>query len=253
MTDLARKVAAFAEKDAVLAISSAPRARAGRNIAAVVAALRKAGLAAAVSASLAACAGGPGGNPYSGVDNRTYGWNGGAWQQPQPSRSGEAWGTVGGTLLGAGLGAWGANNLGHGNKGWQTFGGAVAGGLVGGLLGNAIGSSVDRADAANAQRAQVQAMRAPLYQAVPWQGRNAYGTFTPTGEGFSPDGRLCRQFEVTVTMGGQQQTGVGTACQQPDGTWRVMSGLGRELGDSPEERAVAEALDASRAAGPRPA
>jgi hypothetical protein len=33
----------------------------------------------------------------------------------------------------------------------------------------------------------------------------------------------CREMHLTVTIGNQPQDAVGTACRQPDGTWRIRS------------------------------
>lgn len=49
-------------------------------------------------------------------------------------------------------------------------------------------------------------------QAVP-----ASPTFT------DPAGRLCREYQSTVTVGGVRQPSYGTACRMPDGTWRIMN------------------------------
>lgn len=37
-----------------------------------------------------------------------------------------------------------------------------------------------------------------------------------------PQGRYCREYQSTVTVGGQAQPGFGTACLMPDGQWRVV-------------------------------
>ena len=44
----------------------------------------------------------------------------------------------------------------------------------------------------------------------------------------SPDyvdgaGRLCREYQTTVTVGGTRQPSYGTACRMPDGSWRIMN------------------------------
>ncbi len=36
-------------------------------------------------------------------------------------------------------------------------------------------------------------------------------------------GRYCREYQSTVMVGGQPQQSYGTACRQPDGTWRVVN------------------------------
>jgi len=33
----------------------------------------------------------------------------------------------------------------------------------------------------------------------------------------------CREFQQTVIVGGQPQQGYGTTCQQPDGSWQIVS------------------------------
>ncbi len=35
-------------------------------------------------------------------------------------------------------------------------------------------------------------------------------------------GRQCREFQQTVTVGGVARPGFGTACLQPDGSWRIV-------------------------------
>ncbi len=36
-------------------------------------------------------------------------------------------------------------------------------------------------------------------------------------------GEYCREFTQTIFIGGEKQQGYGTACQQPDGTWRIVA------------------------------
>lgn len=38
-----------------------------------------------------------------------------------------------------------------------------------------------------------------------------------------PDGRYCREYQTTVTIAGTGQLGYGTACLEPDGSWRVVN------------------------------
>lgn len=47
-------------------------------------------------------------------------------------------------------------------------------------------------------------------------------TAAPTSPPYrTVDGRYCREYQATVTVGGMPQPSYGTACLQPDGTWRV--------------------------------
>jgi hypothetical protein len=38
-----------------------------------------------------------------------------------------------------------------------------------------------------------------------------------------PPPQNCREFEQTITVAGKPQKGYGTTCQQPDGSWKVVS------------------------------
>jgi hypothetical protein len=53
----------------------------------------------------------------------------------------------------------------------------------------------------------------------------AYGTVQPLPPPGYPDssGRNCREYQTTIQVDGQAQPIHGTACQQPDGTWRMIN------------------------------
>jgi len=38
-----------------------------------------------------------------------------------------------------------------------------------------------------------------------------------------PTGQHCREYQATSTIDGRPQQTYGTACQQPDGTWRIVN------------------------------
>jgi len=127
-----------------------------------------------------------------------------------------------GTLVGAGVGALAGSQIG-GGKGKLA---AVAiGALLGGYAGNEIGKSLDRADKLAANQAAQQAQTAPIGQTINWnnpQSGNS-GTVTPTRQGTnSTTGAYCREFRQTVTIDGRTTEAYGTACQQPDGSWRIV-------------------------------
>ena len=46
------------------------------------------------------------------------------------------------------------------------------------------------------------------------------GTVTPTRTYQSGNG-YCREFQNTVTIDGKKENAYGTACRQPDGSWKV--------------------------------
>jgi surface antigen len=128
------------------------------------------------------------------------------------------------TGIGAALGA-----AGGGLVGAATHSGGVgiaAGVLLGGLLGGAVGSYMDDQDKRTAAlRTQETLERTPSGQTTTWQNPDTghSGTVTPmrTYEDTST-GQYCREFEQTVMIEGQQQKSYGTACRQPDGSWRVV-------------------------------
>lgn len=73
------------------------------------------------------------------------------------------------------------------------------------------------------EAAQVQATTAPLNQPVTWNDGNASGSVTAVREGTSNNGRYCREFQQTIEVGGKKEDAFGTACQNPDGSWEIVS------------------------------
>ena len=79
------------------------------------------------------------------------------------------------------------------------------------------------------ESAQVRATTAPIGETINWTDGGAKGSVVATREGTSSTGRYCREFQQTVTIGGKSEQAYGTACQQPDGSWEVVStGDGQE-------------------------
>jgi surface antigen len=127
----------------------------------------------------------------------------------------------GGTVIGAGLGALAGSQIGSG-RGKLA---AVAIGTLGGaLLGNSVGQSLDRADRLHAARAVERARTAPLGQPVVWRNPDSgsQGSVTPIREGRqTATGAYCREYQQTVTVGERTEEAFGTACRQPDGSWKI--------------------------------
>jgi hypothetical protein len=48
--------------------------------------------------------------------------------------------------------------------------------------------------------------------------------YAPPGAGSGPvaGGLTCREYQATATVGGRPQESYGTACLQPDGSWRIV-------------------------------
>jgi len=123
-------------------------------------------------------------------------------------------GAVIGGILGSQVGS-GSGQL------WATGVGA----LLGTLIGSEIGSSLDRADRTYLAQANSAALEAPVGERISWNNPESgnYGYVEPVRDGNDTAGRYCREYQQTIYVGGQQETGVGTACQQSDGTWEIVS------------------------------
>ena len=128
-----------------------------------------------------------------------------------------------GTIIGAGLGALVGSQLG-GGKGRIA---AVAIGALGGaFLGGRLGQQLDEADRAQAAKAQNKAHTAPVGQTISWKNPDSSnsGTITPTRDGTDTQtGNYCREYKTTINVDGNSEEAYGTACRQPDGTWKIQS------------------------------
>ncbi|MBX6321086.1 MAG: glycine zipper 2TM domain-containing protein [Rhodospirillaceae bacterium] len=128
-----------------------------------------------------------------------------------------------GTLGGAALGGFVGSQFG---KGEGRLAATAAGVVLGGLLGNYVGRGLDERDRLEAERAATLALeRYPDGQQASWRNPNTgnYGYTTPTSTYQDASGQWCRQYQTSIVVDGRAQTGTGTACRQPDGTWRIVS------------------------------
>lgn len=123
-----------------------------------------------------------------------------------------------GTLFGAATGAVVGGALGNG-----SLGAVAAGAVVGGFLGNALGSELDAADQRRAVDAQYRALEYGRTGApVEWRGgRGRYGDVV-AGSPYRVNDYNCRDYTHTIYIDGRPEVARGTACKQPDGTWRVV-------------------------------
>lgn len=128
---------------------------------------------------------------------------------------GSVLGGVGGAVAGAQFGS-----------GKGQLAATAAGALLGALLGSEVGKSLDRADqAAMAQTTNRTLETAPTGQAASWRNPDSgnSGTVTPTRTYQRSGGEYCREYTQTVRVGGKTEEAYGTACRQPDGTWKTTS------------------------------
>ena len=130
---------------------------------------------------------------------------------------------AGGTAVGALAGGLIGNAVG-GSAG-NRVAGTLVGAAVGGLFGNRIGAAMDDEDKRRAYAAQMQALEAgPSGAPVAWRNPDSgrYGNVVP-GPAYQANGATCRQYTHTVYIDGKPQTGRGTACRNPDGTWTIVN------------------------------
>ena len=97
----------------------------------------------------------------------------------------------------------------------------VGGAIIGVLVGGAIGRYMDSVD----QNCIGQALEhVPDGETVVWNNPNNGGAYqgTPAETYQRTDGRYCREYVTEVLIGGRRQEAYGTACRQPDGSWKVI-------------------------------
>lgn len=127
-----------------------------------------------------------------------------------------------GTLLGAGTGALLGSQIGHG-RGRLV---AVAiGTLAGAIIGQDIGRALDRADMLAMERnAQYALENTRTNTVTTWRNPDSgnSGWITPVETYQTGQGQYCREYYQTVVVGGQPQQAYGTACRQPDGSWKII-------------------------------
>ncbi|WP_029008877.1 RT0821/Lpp0805 family surface protein [Azospirillum halopraeferens] len=126
-----------------------------------------------------------------------------------------------GAVLGGVVGGLAGSRFGGGTGKLVAVG---VGTLLGAALGSAAGASMDRADLAYAQQAERTAYGAPVGQTISWNNpqNGNWGSYTPVRDGYASGGQYCREFQTTASIGGRMQQVTGTACQQADGSWRMV-------------------------------
>ena len=130
---------------------------------------------------------------------------------------------VGGAVIGGTLGGLVGSKIGSG-KGQLAA--TAVGTLLGALAGSEVGKSLDRIDrmhAAQTSNAALEGNRAG--QMSSWNNPDSgnSGNFTPTRTYRTSSGQYCREYQQTVMVGGREQSSYGTACRQPDGSWRIVN------------------------------
>ncbi|MEX2455277.1 MAG: RT0821/Lpp0805 family surface protein [Rhodospirillaceae bacterium] len=129
---------------------------------------------------------------------------------------------TGGTLVGGAAGGLLGSQFGSGTG--QLVGTAL-GAVAGAWLGNEVGRSLDNADKAEMQRTSQNALETSRSGTTStWTNPDTgnSGTVTPTQTYQTASGEYCREYQQTVSVGGKTEQAYGTACRQPDGSWKII-------------------------------
>ena len=129
----------------------------------------------------------------------------------------------GGTLVGAALGGLAGSKIGRGRG---QLGAVAAGAVLGAFMGRNVGRSLDRADRMYARRAVAHGLEHKASgHRTKWSNPDSgnHGSVTPVRTYQKPSGQYCREYQQTVSVGGRTERAYGTACRQPDGSWKIVN------------------------------
>lgn len=98
----------------------------------------------------------------------------------------------------------------------------AAGTLAGAFIGGAIGKNMDDTDRLKMNHAlESNSVGQPAY----WQNSRTGASYrvVPTKNVTVSGNRYCREYRTTADIAGKKQQIYGTACRQPDGSWKAVS------------------------------
>jgi surface antigen len=168
-------------------------------------------LAAVAALGVAVVIASPAGAQSYGTDRGTCDRSGlaGVFSTSTNNLIGSALGAAAGGLLGSQFGKGGGNTV-------MTITGVLAGALAGGYVGRQM-DSVDQACIGRALEAT------PTNQTIAWQNPDTNSSYwvTPTRTFEDRGGTPCRDYITNAVIDGRRQQVNGTACRQPDGSWKL--------------------------------
>lgn len=128
--------------------------------------------------------------------------------QPTNQQVGAVTGGVLGGLLGAQVG-----------QGSGRTAATILGALGGAFLGSRVGQSMDQKDRKNTAQALETA---PTGSPTSWRNPDTGATYTVTPtRTYASASEPCRDFTTKALINGREEVVHGTACRQPDGTWKT--------------------------------
>lgn len=127
-----------------------------------------------------------------------------------------------GTILGAAGGAVAGAQFG---KGTGQLVATAIGTLAGAWIGSEAGKSLDRADQTHIQQMTQRSLESQKSNTTTlWTNpdHDVEATVTPKPAFTDGTGQSCREYQQSVTVGGRTEMAYGTACRQPDGSWKIV-------------------------------
>jgi surface antigen len=102
--------------------------------------------------------------------------------------------------------------------------GATTAGVVGGLIGTSVGRDLDDADKRVARNAEYQALEFGRAGApITWKSPSGKTGEVIPQTTYSLNDTTCRDYTQAVFRDGRPEVARGTACRQPDGSWRSVA------------------------------
>ncbi|MEK7118551.1 MAG: RT0821/Lpp0805 family surface protein [Patescibacteria group bacterium] len=124
-----------------------------------------------------------------------------------------------GMVIGGVLGGLGGSMLGGGRG---SIVGAIAGTFAGGYLGREVGRYMDQQD----KMLRAEAVEKTIVHGSDevWENQRTghYGR-VKAGRQYQTRSGYCREYVETVTIDGRPTSAHGTACQERDGSWRIVN------------------------------
>ena len=134
------------------------------------------------------------------------------------TRTGETIGTITGIVAGAIIGY----QVG-GDDAAKALGAGV-GLAVGGLVGSKLGQMYDQLNREE-QRVHESTIKSTIETSKIGEGNQWYNP--ETGHSgrviITKQEEYCREYQQTIVIGGKEQKAYGTACRQPDGSWKIQN------------------------------
>ncbi|BAU49687.1 hypothetical protein SVA_3139 [Sulfurifustis variabilis] len=141
------------------------------------------------------------------------------YQGPQEQAGMVIGGIVGGILGSEIGGGYGRGHHGYYGRYPAPTAAIIAGTIAGAMIGGAIGRSMDETD-----RLKTAATLETVRTGVPstWRNPDTGNQYavTPTKTYETASGP-CREYTIDAVIGGKKEKIYGTACRQPDGSWKV--------------------------------